>query len=422
VPVSGNAQAHPPGRADAGPAAARRLPPLVVVLGGALVLVGLAVAWMGQRADAAAVAAPGVTWVVHPASNTVTVRLVPGGGPASRQILARSRLTVSGGRIVFLRRGSADGAVARVAVPAGQRTSLAVRVSGPLPVSRTLTVSLPPALRVVTTRRGRGGLVVTLSSALRHVPHRLCGANAVSFPAPHRVAVARSPQVCRARLTVIARDGEQAVVRVAVPALPTIPLYSFASPAGQAIYITVDDGWTPSPQVLAIMRSTHLPVTAFLIAQAARQNLPYWRAFARAGGTIGDHTVSHPDLTRLSLTQATAQWGQARQALGQWLGRDPVMGRPPYGAFDPAVQAAAYRGGLRALVGWSATADSGGIQTWDGRPLTAGEIVLLHWVPGLGHQLVRLLAVIRARHLHPMPLTPASFAGIAQQRHSLSGD
>ncbi len=394
----------------------------MAALAGALVLVGLAVAWLGQRADAAAVAAPGVTWAVHPASNTVTVRLVPGGGPASRQILARSRLAVSGGRIVFLRRRSADGAVARVAVPAGQSTQLVVQVGGPLPVSRTLTVTLPPALRVITDRRGHGGVVVTLSSALRHQPYRLCGANAVSFPAPHRVAVARSPQACRARLTVTARDGEQAVVRVAVPALPTIPLYAFASPAGQAIYITVDDGWTPSPQVLAIMRTSRLPVTAFLIAQAADQDLPYWRAFARAGGMIGDHTVSHPDLTRLSLAQATTQWGQARLALGHWLGRDPVMGRPPYGAFDPAVQAAAYRAGLRALVGWSATVDSDGIQTWDGRPLTAGEIVLLHWVPGLGHQLARLLAVIQARHLHPMPLTPASFAGIASQRHSLSGD
>jgi peptidoglycan/xylan/chitin deacetylase (PgdA/CDA1 family) len=393
-----------------------------MVLAVVLVLVGLVVAWLGQRADAAAVAAPGVTWAVHPASNTVTVRLVPGSGPGSRQILARSRLSVSGGRIVFLRRRSPDGAAARVAVPAGQRTQLVVQVRGPLPASRTLTVTLPPALRVITYRRGRRGVMVTLSGVLRHVPHRLCGANVVSFPAAHRVAVASTPQPCRARLRVYARDGEQAVVRVAVPALPTIPLYSFASPAGHAVYITVDDGWTPSPQVLAIMRSSHLPVTAFLIAQAARQDLPYWRAFVQAGGTVGDHTVSHPDLNRLSLGRATAQWGQARLALGRWLGRDPVLGRPPYGAVDPTVQAAAYRGGLKMLVGWSATADSDGIRTWDGRPLTAGEIVLLHWVPGLGQQLTRLLAVIRARHLHPMPLTAASLAEIAPQRHSLSGD
>jgi hypothetical protein len=48
--------------------------------------------------------------------------------------------------------------------------------------------------------------------------------------------------------------------------------------------------------------------------------------------------------------------------------------------------------------------------------------VLLHWVPGLGHQLTRLLTAIHASHLHPMPLTAASFTGIAPQRHSLSGD
>jgi hypothetical protein len=36
--------------------------------------------------------------------------------------------------------------------------------------------------------------------------------------------------------------------------------------------------------------------------------------------------------------------------------------------------------------------------------------------------LIKLLAAIHARHLNPMPLTQASFAGIAPQRHSLNGD
>jgi hypothetical protein len=48
--------------------------------------------------------------------------------------------------------------------------------------------------------------------------------------------------------------------------------------------------------------------------------------------------------------------------------------------------------------------------------------VLLHWVPGLGQQLTKLLAAIHARHLHPMPLTAASFAGVTPQRRSLGGD
>ena len=36
--------------------------------------------------------------------------------------------------------------------------------------------------------------------------------------------------------------------------------------------------------------------------------------------------------------------------------------------------------------------------------------------------MTKLLAVIHARHLHPMPLTPASFAGVAPQRKSLGGE
>src|SRR5262249_58958494 len=95
-------------------------------------------------------------------------------------------------------------------------------------------------------------------------------------------------------LTVTAQSGGGAVVPGAVPALPEVPLSSFASPAGGAIYITVDDGWTPSPRVLDIMRQTHLPVTAFLIEQAAQRDLPYWRSFVQAGGATPDHNTPPP--------------------------------------------------------------------------------------------------------------------------------
>jgi peptidoglycan/xylan/chitin deacetylase (PgdA/CDA1 family) len=311
-----------------------------------LVLLGLAVAWVGQRAAARMSTRPTVAWAVSRSLTAVTVRLTPGQGPLGRQILARSHFTVSESSGGQLHKQARGGGAVRIPLPPGHTAELLVQVQGPQAWRQTLTVAVPPE----------------------------------------------------------------------------VPLYSFASPAGRAIYITVDDGWTPSNEVLAIMRQTHLPVTAFLIQQAAQRNLPYWRAFVQAGGTIGDHTVSHPNLTKLTVGQASTQWGEARRMLGQWLGRDPDMGRPPYGAFDPAVQAAAYRGGLTVLVGWSVVVDSDGIQTWDGRALEPGEIVLLHWVPGLGHQMVELLAAIRADGLHPMPLTPADFVGQTPQRRSLSGD
>jgi len=390
---------------------------------GTLVVLGLVVAWMGQRADAASQARPRVVWTLSAASNTVTIRLAPGSGALGRDVLARSRIVVSEDGKSRPSKAAPGRGMVRVPVPPGTRTQLWVQVRGPMPVTEALAVTVPPRLRVTMVRRTRGGLLIRTSGPLRRQPRGpLCGTDQISLPAPDEVTVDKSPDPCRTRLRLTARDGEQAAVRVTVPALPETPLYSFASPAGRAVYITVDDGWTPSSQVLATMRKTHLPVTTFLIEQAAQRSLAYWRAFAEAGGTIEDHTVSHPDLTKLSLSQATFQWAHARLALGRWVGQAPLMGRPPYGAFDRTVAAAAYRAGLKALVGWSASVGSAGVQTWNGKPLEPGDIVLLHWDPGLGRQLTKLLAVIHARHLHPMPLTPASFAGTAPQWHSLSGD
>jgi peptidoglycan/xylan/chitin deacetylase (PgdA/CDA1 family) len=402
------------------PPSARRVPLLAAA--GALVGVGLIVAWLGQRAEAAAQARPGITWSASAAANKVTIRLTPGSGPSAGHLVADSRIVVSESGKKHRWRAAPGRGMVRVPVPPGRRTQIFVQVQGPEPITRTLTVTLPPRL-VATVHHTSRGLLIRASSPLRHQPLKpLCGSGQIGFPAPAEVTVAKSPGGCRAGLRLTARDGERTTVHVSVPALPEVPFYAFASPAGRAIYITVDDGWTPSSQVLVTMRRTHLPVTAFLIEQAAQRNLVYWRAFGGAGGTIADHTVSHPDLTKLSLSQATAQWAQARVALGRWFGKTPVMGRPPYGAFDPTVAAAAYRAGLKNLVGWSATATSAGIHTWNGKRLEPGEIVLLHWVPGLGQQMTKLLAAIHARHLHPMPLTPASFAGVAAQRHSLGGD
>lgn len=389
---------------------------------GALVVLGLIVAWMGQRAEAAAQSRPGLTWSASPASNKVTIRLTAGSGPSADRVVAGSRIVVSESGRTHKWRASPGRGMVRVPVPPGRRTQLLVQTQGPEPITRTLTVTLPPRL-VATVHHTSSGLLIRASSPLRRQAlGPLCGSDQIGFRAPAEVTVAKSPEACRAGLRLTARDGERATVQVNVSALPEVPFYAFASPAGRAIYITVDDGWTPSSQVLVTMEKTHLPVTAFLISQAAQRNLVYWRAFAEAGGTVADHTVSHPDLTKLSLSQATSQWAQARQALGQWIGKTPDMGRPPYGAFDPAVAAAAYRAGLKTLVGWSATATSAGIDTWNGKRLAPGEIVLLHWVPGLGKEMTKLLAVIHARHLHPMPLTPASFAGTAPQHHSLGGD
>ena len=428
---------HVPGRPDAdyrypGPTARQYRFRRVTVVAMVLALVELVTLVAGCLSRPAAALVPlHLGWAFSPVSDTVTIRVTSPAGTTGRRMLAQSQLAVSEPAGGHTGHWSAGGGTIRVPVPAGGRTTLLVRLTGPQPLTRTVTVTTPPPLRVVASGASSGRWLVYTSGPLRPgSPQLLCGTDKVSFVAPSQVAVTESARACPARLRLTGQDGEQLAVPLTVPArsTATIPavsvarLYCFARPSGRAIYITIDDGWTPSAEVLDLMHQTYLPITAFLIANAARQNLSYWKAFVAAGGMIGDHTVSHPYLTRLTRRQATAQWGQGRTLLGGWLGQTPVVGRPPYGAYDHAVEVAAARGGLTALAGWSATMSGDRIETWNGKPLSPGEIVILHWVPGLGHQLTALLAAIRAGHLNPTPLTPASFAGIAPQRHSLSGD
>jgi peptidoglycan/xylan/chitin deacetylase (PgdA/CDA1 family) len=372
-----------------------------------------------------------VGWVFSPASNTVTIRVTPQAGTAGQQVLAQSRLAVSENGNGHTQRWSAAGGTVRVPVSAGGRTRLLVQLTGSQSLTRTLTINTPQPPRIVASGASSGRWLVFTSGPLKAGPPQvLCGTDEVTLVTPSQLAVSESATACQARLQLTGQNGERAAVPVTIPALPktkahavsVAKLYCFANPAGRAIYITIDDGWTPSNEVLALMHQNYLPITAFLIAKAADENLSYWKDFVAAGGMIGDHTVSHPYLTKLTLAKATSQWGQARTALGRWLGQTPVIGRPPYGAFDHNVEVAAARGGLTALAGWSATMSGNRIQTWDGKPLSPGEIVILHWVPGLGHQLTVLLAAIRALHLNPTPLTLASFSGIAPQQRSLDGD
>ena len=400
-----------------------------VVLVAVLSLVALIAGCLGRSGPAPV--SLRVAWVFSPASNTVTIRVTPQAGTAGQQVLAQSRLAVSENGNGHTERWSAAGGTVRVPVPAGGRTRLLVQLTGSRSLTRTLTINTPRPPRVVASGASSGRWLVYTSDPLRAGPPQvLCGTDEVTLVAPTQVAVSESAAACQAQLQLTAQNGEQAAVPLTIPALSKTKahavsvdkLYCFANPAGRAIYITIDDGWTPSNEVLALMHQTYLPITAFLIAKAADENLSYWKDFVAAGGMIGDHTVSHPYLTKLTLAKATSQWGQARTALGRWLGQTPVIGRPPYGAFDHKVEVAAARGGLTALAGWSATMSGNRIQTWDGKPLSPGEIVILHWVPGLGHQLTVLLAAIRALHLNPTPLTLASFSGIAPQQRSLNGD
>lgn len=190
---------------------------------------------------------------------------------------------------------------------------------------------------------------------------------------------------------------------------PARALQFFGPADNGQVYLTIDDGWFPDARVVDLIRAEHLPITTFLIANAGDEDperLAFWHSFVDAGGVIENHTVSHPFLTRLPPGEIEAQWEGANTAFARWFGRRPVLGRPPYGAVDDSVWTAAENAGLTALVMWSALDDGRGLATWNHRSLAAGDIVLLHWDPGLFSELQQVLAAVADAGLHPAFLSP----------------
>jgi peptidoglycan/xylan/chitin deacetylase (PgdA/CDA1 family) len=75
-------------------------------------------------------------------------------------------------------------------------------------------------------------------------------------------------------------------------------------------------------------------------------------------------------------------------------GRKPTLFRPPFGSMDNNTVAATANCGLSAVVLWNATVNRGQLQRATPGPLTSGDIILLHWGPGLAADLVVLSAYL----------------------------
>jgi peptidoglycan/xylan/chitin deacetylase (PgdA/CDA1 family) len=160
------------------------------------------------------------------------------------------------------------------------------------------------------------------------------------------------------------------------------------------VFVTIDDGWTKDPAVLPYLASSKLAVTAFLIGRVARTTAPYWDALVAQGGVVEDHTETHPALAHRPLAFQRTQICGPLEADQRLFGRRPTLFRPPYGSMDTATVEAAKECGLSAVVLWDATVDRGRFQRATPGPVQPGDIILLHWGPGLASDLRVLVGVL----------------------------
>jgi peptidoglycan-N-acetylglucosamine deacetylase len=125
----------------------------------------------------------------------------------------------------------------------------------------------------------------------------------------------------------------------------------------KCVALTFDDGPGPyTTRLLRMLRARHAKVTFFLIGGNIRGREDVVRAELADGHAIGDHTWSHPDLTKLPEKRIRDQLTRTLTAIARVTGRPTTLMRPPYGATGPGVARVTRRMHLVQVV-WSVDTD-----------------------------------------------------------------
>lgn len=110
--------------------------------------------------------------------------------------------------------------------------------------------------------------------------------------------------------------------------------YSKVNTSLPFIALTFDDGphATNTPRLLDILKSRNVKATFYVVATNARRYPEIMRRIVAEGHEIGNHTVTHGNLTKMSESGVRKELSVAHEAIVATTGIAPRTMRPPYGA------------------------------------------------------------------------------------------
>ena len=180
----------------------------------------------------------------------------------------------------------------------------------------------------------------------------------------------------------------------------TYPVY-YGNARLPEIALTFDDGPNPiyTSQILAVLQTYNVKATFFDVGYLVKDYPNIVRQEFLQGNSIGNHSWSHPDLSRFSAAGIVSQLTSASDAIQSVTGARPTIFRPPYGSFNANVITQAIRLNLTAII-WNDEARdwaTPGVNLIVSRILNLarnGGIILLHDGGGFRAQTVAALPII----------------------------
>lgn len=167
---------------------------------------------------------------------------------------------------------------------------------------------------------------------------------------------------------------------------------------GRSMVLTFDDGPDPryTPDILSTLRDYDVRAMFFVCGEMAVDNKDLLREMADDGHTVGNHTWSHPLLTKLSRSAIHSEMERTCEVIDDAYGEPPTWFRAPYGAWNRAAFQLGADLGMEPLAWTVDTLDwtSPGTRTIVGRVedgAAPGVVVLSHDAGGDRSQSVRAL-------------------------------
>ena len=129
----------------------------------------------------------------------------------------------------------------------------------------------------------------------------------------------------------------------------------FSNTSNKKVVLTFDDGPSPyTKEILKILEEFQVKAVFFLIGEKVQRNPETIALIINAGHQIGNHTFSHPRVTKISISQFEKEIEKTNEAVRKAVGKEISVKffRFPYGAKDPQKQKIIEEKGMK-VVWWS---------------------------------------------------------------------
>lgn len=147
-----------------------------------------------------------------------------------------------------------------------------------------------------------------------------------------------------------------------------LPIYS-VSTEEKKISISFDAAWGAEdfPKIIEILDKHNVKTTFFMTGEWVKNYPECVKTLVEKGHDLGNHSESHPNMTKLSKDAQKEQILKVHNAVKELTGYEMELFRPPYGAYDNDVIRTCYESGYYPIQ-WS-------VDSLDWKDLSASEII-----------------------------------------------